>query len=71
MPIQTKNPATGEVIATFEELTEAQLESKLALAESAYASWRKTTFAERSALMRKLGTFLREHKDEYGALQTL
>ena len=71
MPIQTKNPATEEVVLTFDEITDAELEAKLALAESAYASWRKTTFAERAALMRKLGAYLLEHTREFAHLQTL
>ena len=71
MAIQTKNPSTEEVIATFPELTEEALEAKLAKAESAYAAWRTTTFAERAILMKKLGAYLREHAEEFAKLQTL
>ena len=71
MPIQTKNPTTGEVLRVFDELTDAALEEKLARAQSAYESWRKTSFAERAELMRRLGKFLTEHAEEYAQLQTL
>lgn len=35
MPIETINPATGETLETFDPLTEAQVEEKLARAEAA------------------------------------
>ncbi len=63
MPIMSRNPATGEVLQTFAELTAEERESKLARGQHAFESWRKTTFAERSALMLKLAEKLREQKD--------
>ena len=71
MAIQTKNPATEEVVLTFDELTDEQLEAKLASAQSAYEAWRTTTFAHRAALMKKLGTYLREHAVDFAKVQTL
>jgi succinate-semialdehyde dehydrogenase/glutarate-semialdehyde dehydrogenase len=71
MALQTKNPATEELVATFDELTPEALESKLALADSAFKSWKKTSFKERADLMKKLGTYLREHTEELAKLQTI
>lgn len=71
MPIQTKNPATEEVLATFAELSPEALEAKLALADEAFRTWKHTSFAERAALMRKLGVYLREHIEEFAELQTI
>ena len=71
MAIQSKNPATGEVVKTFDEITDAALETKLALADSAFRKWRTTTFAERAVLVKKLGQYLRDYADEFSALQTL
>ena len=71
MALQSKNPTTGEIVATFEELTPEALETKLSLAHEAFQSWKKTTFIERGALMKKLGAYLREYKTELGALETL
>lgn len=70
MPIQSKNPATGEILKTFEEISDAALEQKIASAEKAFGEWKKTSFAERSALMRKLGNYLRENKEMLADLQT-
>ena len=51
MAIATTNPATGEVVKTFEPLTGAQIEQKLQLAASAFRSHRQTSFAERASKM--------------------
>jgi len=51
MAIATTNPATGEVVKTFEPLTGAQIEQKLQLAVSAFRSHRRTSFAERASKM--------------------
>ncbi|HZY03336.1 MAG TPA: hypothetical protein VFF02_07520, partial [Anaeromyxobacteraceae bacterium] len=42
--MKSVNPATGEVLATFEELTAGQIEEKLDRAEKAFAAQRRTTF---------------------------
>ena len=53
MAIASINPATGEVLQTFQALSEAQIEPKLQLAVSAFRSERKTSFAERGRRMMK------------------
>jgi len=71
MAIQSKNPATEEVLKTFEEISNEELEQKLSLASEAFKSWKKTTFKERAVLMRKLGDYLRGHTEEFSKLQML
>lgn len=71
MPIQSKNPATGEVLKTFEEITDAELEQKLSKAAEAFESWKKTTIEERAKLFIKLSDYLIEHKEELGKLSTI
>ena len=71
MPIQSKNPATLEVVKTFKELSEKELEAKLAKSAKAFETWKKTSFAERAKRMKVLGKYLREHAEELSALQTL
>ncbi len=48
MAIATLNPATGITEETFEAHDGAEVERRLALADSTFASYRLTTFAERS-----------------------
>ena len=71
MAIATINPATGEVVKTFEALTAAQIEEKLQLAASAFRSHRRTTFAERAAKMMRAAEILEKEKDECARLMTL
>jgi len=71
MPIQSKNPATDEVLQTFDELSDEQIEEKLATADSEFKIWRQTSFAERAEKMKKLGQILRERAADYGRLASL
>ena len=58
------NPATGEVVREYDELTPEQAVRAVDLAHEAYVDWRRTAFAERSARMRKAAAVLRERTDE-------
>ncbi len=51
MPFTTTNPATGEVEQTFDAHGPAEVESRLARAAEAFASHRRTSFAERARLV--------------------
>ena len=48
MAIQSINPATGEILESFDELTEEQVETKLKLATETFRSYRKTSFEKRA-----------------------
>ncbi|WP_394730317.1 NAD-dependent succinate-semialdehyde dehydrogenase [Altererythrobacter sp. GH1-8] len=52
--ITTTNPATGERLASYEELSADQIDARLARADSAYREWRKSSLAERSVLLETL-----------------
>src|SRR5689334_21860866 len=71
MSIQSINPATGEVIETFEAYSEAQINEALDQARRAYREWRETTFAERGALFHRIASHLRDHKAELARTATL
>lgn len=64
------NPFTQAVIAEHEVLTDAQLNEKLQLAESAFKNWRHTSFQERADKMKKLANILRANASELGLLIT-
>lgn len=69
--ITSKNPFTEEVLKTFEELTDEQIESKLAAADEAYKNWKQTSLPERKALVKNLSNLLEKNKKELGKLITL
>ncbi|MGA7936401.1 MAG: NAD-dependent succinate-semialdehyde dehydrogenase, partial [Kovacikia sp.] len=71
MGIATVNPATGEVIKTFEPLTDAEIEQKLALAQAAFNSYRRSSFDQRSGWMNEAANILESRKQEFGTIMTL
>jgi succinate-semialdehyde dehydrogenase / glutarate-semialdehyde dehydrogenase len=70
MAISTINPATGQLLKTFEPLSDAQLEEKLQQAEDAFARHRKMSFAERAQRMAKAGEILETEKEIFGRMMT-
>ncbi|MBB5937909.1 NADP-dependent succinic semialdehyde dehydrogenase [Streptomyces zagrosensis] len=63
MPIATVNPATGETVKTFDALSEDAVRDRLALAASAFATYRTTAFAHRAELLRRAADLLEEDQD--------
>jgi succinate-semialdehyde dehydrogenase/glutarate-semialdehyde dehydrogenase len=70
MPIATTSPLTGQLIKTFEELTDAQIEQKLQLAAKAFAGYRKTSFAERASLISKTADVIERERLTMAQLAT-
>ena len=68
--VTTTNPATGDRGRSYpaHDLDQARAAARAAL--EAQRAWRKTSFAERSAIIRKAGALLRERADRYAALMT-
>ncbi|HMK24200.1 MAG TPA: NAD-dependent succinate-semialdehyde dehydrogenase [Terriglobales bacterium] len=71
MAIASINPATGEVVKTFEPLTDEQIDKKLQVATAAFQSYRHSPFAERKQKMLKVAEILEAEKEECGRLMTL
>jgi succinate-semialdehyde dehydrogenase/glutarate-semialdehyde dehydrogenase len=71
MAIASINPATGEVLKTFDPLTSAQIEQKLQLATTAFRIHRRTSFADRASKMTRAAEILEKEKDECARLMTL
>ena len=68
MPIESINPSTGEIIATYEEASSDEVSAILERADRAFRDWRRTGFEHRSDLMHQAGAVLRERTEEYAAL---
>lgn len=71
MPIATINPANGKTLDTFESLTHEQTDAKLALAASAWQDYRRTTFEQRAAWLRRAADILDGEDHRFGHLMTL
>jgi succinate-semialdehyde dehydrogenase/glutarate-semialdehyde dehydrogenase len=71
MPYQSVNPYNDEVLATFAEIGDADLDDALSRAQSTYDMWRRKSFDERAAVTRRAATILRERPEEFARLMTL
>jgi succinate-semialdehyde dehydrogenase / glutarate-semialdehyde dehydrogenase len=71
MAITSVNPATGDVLKTFEPLTDRELATKLDLAAATFAAHRNTSFAYRAERMLKAAEILEREKESFGRLMSL
>jgi len=70
MAIATVNPATGQVIKSFDALSSAAIEAKLQKAIETFATYRHTSFAQRAEWMLKAAAILEREKEAFGRVMT-
>src|ERR1700674_287060 len=70
MAIATINPATGELIKSFEPLSDSQIEVKLQRAADTFSSYKKVPFAERARMMLKAAAILESEKETFARMMT-
>lgn len=70
MALITTNPATGETLESYDEMSSAQIKEIVDTAHAVHLDWRETTFAERSERLRALANLLREDQDRLATLMT-
>src|SRR5438132_7862314 len=70
MSIRSINPATGETLKSFDELTEQQIEEKLTRAAAAFRNSRRTSLADRSSMMLRVAEILESEKNDLARLMT-
>ncbi|HYZ66184.1 MAG TPA: NAD-dependent succinate-semialdehyde dehydrogenase [Nitrososphaeraceae archaeon] len=68
--VETVNPATGKVIAKYQNMTDDQIREKVKNARSALKGWKNLDIGERCSLTRNLGRIMRRNKSEYAKLIT-
>jgi len=68
--IQTVNPATGAPGRSYPETSLDEARPAAAAARQAFLSWRRTSFAERSSVIRKAAEILRARRDDFAQLMT-
>ena len=68
--VETVNPATGKVIAKYQNMTDDQIREKVKNARSALNGWKNLDIGERCSLTRNLGRIMRRNKSEYAKLIT-
>ena len=71
MAIQTKNPATGEIVQIFEPHTDEYIESAISRAVLAQKEVARWSFAQRKACMDKMASILDDEAERLGEIITL
>ena len=59
------NPFNQELIAEHPVFTSEQIDAALSNAEKAFHNWKTTSFQQRSDLLFKLSTVLKNNKEQY------
>ena len=68
--IQTRNPATGEVLETYEVMSEQEVFAKIDNAHEAFLDWRSKSHEERAPYLRKIAGVLRNNSERFSELMT-
>jgi succinate-semialdehyde dehydrogenase/glutarate-semialdehyde dehydrogenase len=70
MKLQSIDPGTGELIESFDEISDAELEAALARAQQAFRAYRTTSFAARAGWLSKAAQILEGEKDKWARVMT-
>jgi acyl-CoA reductase-like NAD-dependent aldehyde dehydrogenase len=68
MSFESRNPTTGELIATYPKHAAAEVEQRLQLAWDGWKTWSRTPLAERKAFLVRLAELLEARAEDYGKL---
>jgi succinate-semialdehyde dehydrogenase / glutarate-semialdehyde dehydrogenase len=71
MAYATTNPYTGEVLKTFPDATDAEVDRAIDRAHAAFLTWRETPFPARAGVMQAAADLLRRESDAFARLLTL
>ena len=72
MTYQTINPATGKIVATYDDISDAALSTVMDVAQACYEDdWRQRSVVQRAAILRKAATLMRQQGDHLAGLLTL
>ena len=68
MKIETINPATGNIIKSYNSINQSEINEKINAGHEAYLSWKNSPFIRRQGLMLKLAHVLETKRDELALL---
>ena len=69
--LSSYNPANGDELAKFTDATDADVDAAVAAAQEAFKTWRKTTTAERAAILNKIADVIDENAELFALQETL
>ncbi|WP_342318156.1 NAD-dependent succinate-semialdehyde dehydrogenase [Corynebacterium mayonis] len=65
---RVQNPKTNTVVETFDFITDDELETALAQAHDTFQTWRRTSYEDRAAVLRKVAALFDAKRDELAAI---
>lgn len=68
---RVQNPATGEVLETFESASDADIQAALDRADSVYRQWRERSVQERAVIIQRVADLFRQRSEELARLISL
>jgi len=68
MTIKAINPATGEQLASYEEMPDEALRDAISRSHAAFLAWRRMSFSSRARLMRQAAQVLRDNAGKHARL---
>ncbi len=71
MPIRTINPNTNKTVKSFEEMTNMEVDAKVAKAQDAFTRWKETSYQQRADLLYKVAILMRVKKSALSKTITL
>jgi acyl-CoA reductase-like NAD-dependent aldehyde dehydrogenase len=71
MTFESRNPATGQLLATYPAHSAAEVEARIARSAATWKTWKTTPMAQRSAMLLRLAELLEAGVDRYARLITL
>ena len=69
--MESINPATGEILQRYEEMSAEQVDAIVDRSSAAFERWRRTSFQERGNCLRRAAGVLRERAQEFARLMAL
>ncbi|HMT48744.1 MAG TPA: NAD-dependent succinate-semialdehyde dehydrogenase [Dietzia sp.] len=67
----TTDPRTGEIVARYDAVSDAEVDAAVGRADEAYRDWRRTEVSERAAVLQRVADLYRERRQELAELMTL
>jgi succinate-semialdehyde dehydrogenase/glutarate-semialdehyde dehydrogenase len=71
MAIETVNPANGELVKRYDEMSASEAAKIIAEANEVFHQWRRRPFDHRAGLMRKAAEILRRDAEKYARLMAV
>ncbi len=71
MAYQSINPFDGKTVKTFTDVTDAELEAKLAAAAACYAAWRHKSYDHRAKIIARASAIMHDRTDEFARVLTI